>query len=74
MQDDAGLWHLSYTDTSKAEDGLYQRIGHAASSALHNWTRVGDGLALDLAGPHAAAYEVEHIRGFWHDRRCATPG
>lgn len=73
VQDDAGLWHLFYTGTSKAEEGLYQRVGHATSTDLHNWTRVGDGLALDLAGANAEAYEVEHVRGFWHDRAMRDP-
>jgi len=35
--------------------------------------RVGDGLALDLTGPNASAYEVEHMRGFWHDRAMRDP-
>lgn len=73
VRDDDGLWHLFYTGTSKAEEGLYQRIGHATSTDLHNWSRVGDGLALDLTGPNAAAYEVEHVRGFWHDRAMRDP-
>jgi beta-fructofuranosidase len=57
VRDDAGLWHLFYTGTSRAEDALYQRIGHATSSNLHDWMRVGDGLCLDLTGPNAAAYD-----------------
>ena len=48
VQDDAGLWHLFYTGTCLAEKSLYQRIGHATSTDLHNWTRVGDGLAGHL--------------------------
>ena len=48
VQGDDGLWHLFYTGTTRAEDGLKQRIGHATSTDLHNWTRVGDGLALDI--------------------------
>jgi beta-fructofuranosidase len=73
VRDDAGLWHLFYTGTSKSEEGLCQRIGHATSRDLHNWTRVGDGLALDLVGPNAAHYEAEHVRGFWHDRAMRDP-
>ncbi len=71
--DEAGLWHLFYTGTRKSEEGLYQRIGHATSTDLHSWTRVGDGPCLDLTGPNAAHYEAEHMRGFWHDRAMRDP-
>lgn len=73
VRGDDGLWHLFYTGTSRAEQGLYQRIGHATSTNLHEWTRVGDGLALDLTGPNAALYEAEHMKGFWHDRAMRDP-
>lgn len=73
VQDDAGLWHLFYTGTSHAENGLYQRIGHATSTDMHSWERVGDGLCLDLTGPNADLYEKDHITGFWHDRAMRDP-
>jgi beta-fructofuranosidase len=73
VKGDDGLWHLFYTGTDKSEQSLYQRIGHATSTDLHSWTRVGDGLALDLTGPNAAAYEAEHAVGFWHDRAMRDP-
>lgn len=73
MRDDAGLWHLFYTGGGSAEQGLYQRIGHATSHDLHNWERVGDGLCLDLTGPNARYYEAEHMRGHWHDRAMRDP-
>ncbi|PWR02198.1 levansucrase [Meridianimarinicoccus roseus] len=73
MRGDDGRWHLFYTGTSRAEDGLYQRIGHATSDDLHGWTRVGDGLCLDLTGPNAAHYETEMMHGFWHDRAMRDP-
>lgn len=66
-------WHLFYTGTCRAEDGLYQRVGHAVSDDLHHWQRVGDGLCLDLTGPAAAAYETDHQFGFWHDRAMRDP-
>lgn len=68
-----GLWHLFYTGTSLSENSMYQRIGHATSTDLHNWTRVGDGLALDIAGPNADTYEKDHIIGHWHDRAMRDP-
>ncbi len=73
VRDDDGLWHLFYTGARKAEEGLYQRIGHATSGDLHNWTRVGNEPCLDLTGPNARHYEAEHIRGFWHDRAMRDP-
>jgi beta-fructofuranosidase len=73
LRGEDGLWHLFYTGTCKAEASLYQRIGHATSSDLHTWTRVGDGLCLDLAGPNADCYEKDHAVGFWHDRAMRDP-
>lgn len=69
VRDDGGLWHLFYTGTSRAESGLKQRIGHATSTDLHHWSRVGDGLCLDL---DAALYE-EFAPGRWHDRAFRDP-
>ncbi|MCY4260043.1 MAG: hypothetical protein OXC91_07240 [Rhodobacteraceae bacterium] len=69
VKDDAGLWHLFYTGTRKAEEGLRQRIGHATSSDLLHWTRWGDGLALDLDPTY---YEV-HDPSRWHDRALRDP-
>lgn len=73
VQDDAGLWHLFYTGTSRAEGGLWQRIGHATSRDRHSWERVGDGLCLDLTGPAAVYYEATHQVGFWPDRAMRDP-
>jgi beta-fructofuranosidase len=69
VQGDDGLWHLFYTGTSRAEDGLKQRIGHATSRDLHDWQRVGDGLCLDLSGDR---YE-EYVPGGWPDRAMRDP-
>lgn len=73
VRGDDDLWHLFYTGTQRAEKGLYQRIGHAVSDDLHRWSRVGDGLCLDLTGPNAADYEAEMAKGFWHDRAMRDP-
>ena len=73
VQDGDGLWHLFYTGSSKAEEGLYQRIGHATSTDLHSWARVGDGLCLDLLGPNDHCYEADHTVGLWHDRAMRDP-
>ena len=71
-QGDDGLWHLFYTGSTRAEQGLRQRIGHATSRDLHSWERVGTGLCLDLEGPNAHLYEVDHV-GSWHDRAMRDP-
>ena len=73
VRGDDGQWHLYYTGTSKAEDGLYQRIGHATSKDLHNWTRIGDGQILDLDGPNAGHYEHDMAHSLWHDRAMRDP-
>ncbi len=68
-----GLWHLFYTGTCRAEDGLWQRIGHAVSDDLHVWRRVGEAPCLDLLGPVARHYEAAHRAGHWHDRAMRDP-
>ena len=69
LQDPKGLWHLFYTGTSHAGDGMQQRIGHATSTDMHSWERVGNGLCLDISGPD---YE-EYTPGHWHDRAMRDP-
>lgn len=68
VRGDDGIWHLFYTGTSTAEAAKKQRLGHAVSTDLHNWERVGDGQILDLAAP----YE-EYAEGRWHDRAFRDP-
>lgn len=64
-----GLWHQFYTGTCRAENGLIQRVGHTVSEDLHNWQRLGSGLALDLADP---PYELA-VAPNWHDRAMRDP-
>ncbi|OEO32297.1 levansucrase [Devosia insulae DS-56] len=73
VRGDDQLWYLFYTGTRRSEQALYQRVGHATSTDLHNWQRVGTGFCLDLEGPAAAQYEVEHAIGHWHDRAMRDP-
>ncbi|MFT6532798.1 MAG: beta-fructofuranosidase [Limimaricola cinnabarinus] len=73
IQGPDGLWHLFYTGGGSAEKGLYQRIGHATSTDMHSWERVGSGLCLDMTGPNATHYESEHAVGQWHDRAMRDP-
>ena len=74
VRDDKGGWHLFYTGSCRAEDGLCQRIGHAVSSDGHHWRRVGNGLCLDLIGPAARHYEHDRADSLWHDRAMRDPG
>lgn len=71
VRDESGTWHLFYTGTSSAEQGLKQRIGHAVSDDGHNWQRVGTGLCLDLDAD-SSDYE-EYTPGHWHDRAMRDP-
>ena len=78
LQGPDGLWHLFYTGGSRAEDGLYQRIGHATSADMHSWVRVetvpgNPGLCLDMTGAARATYEADHAVGHWHDRAMRDP-
>lgn len=68
VRGDDDLWHLFYTGTSQAENGMRQRLGHATSTDLHTWRRVGTGQILDID----ARYE-DFIEGRWHDRAFRDP-
>lgn len=69
VQGTDGVWHLFYTGTTKAENGMKQRIGHATSTDMHSWERVGNGQCLDISGTD---YE-EYSPGHWHDRAFRDP-
>jgi beta-fructofuranosidase len=43
----AGAWHLLYTGIARAEDGGVQRVGHARSTDLLRWERLGAVLEAD---------------------------
>jgi len=36
-----GVWRMFYTGTSRAENGIVQRVGVATSSDLYTWTKAG---------------------------------
>ncbi|GAA3855753.1 levansucrase [Celeribacter arenosi] len=73
VRGDDDLWHLYYTGTRKNDPQLAQKIGHATSTDLHNWERVGDGLILDLIGPNSEHYECDVSNKEWHDRAMRDP-
>lgn len=70
-----GLWHMFYTGIDQSAMGRIQRVGHATSSDLFNWTRVQVNPILSAQHPqHATALRDE--RGeepfrdpwvFWHE-------
>jgi beta-fructofuranosidase len=62
-------WHLLYTGTSHADGGLVQRVGHAVSTDLTAWERVGDGLAFEL---DERWYE-QLDTAIWHDQAWRDP-
>jgi beta-fructofuranosidase len=62
-------WHLLYTGTSHAEDGLVQRVGHAVSSDLTAWRRVGNGLAFELDERWYQPLDLS----LWHDQAWRDP-
>jgi beta-fructofuranosidase len=65
-----GRYHLFYTGTCRAENGMRQRIGHATAGSIDGpWERVGTGLALDLDERFYEEYE----EGRWHDRALRDP-
>jgi beta-fructofuranosidase len=73
IRGDDDLWHLYYTGTTKNDPQLAQRIGHATSTDLHNWERVGNGLILDLIGQNSHLYETDVSNDEWHDRAMRDP-
>lgn len=69
VKGDDGLWHQFYTANRRDEDCMYQRIGHATSPDLYTWSRVGNGLILDI---DTRWYE-EWEPGIWGDRAMRDP-
>jgi beta-fructofuranosidase len=69
-----GCYHLFYTGTCRAENGMRQRIGHATAPAIDGpWTRVDCGLGAGLALDLDERFYEEHAEGRWHDRALRDP-
>ena len=64
-----GLWYMFYTGSSRADEGLIQRIGLATSSDLIQWQKHPQN-PLITADP--AYYELLN-RGAWHDQAWRDP-
>lgn len=66
---DHGLWHLFYTGTCRAENGLIQRIGLATSPDLIHWDKHP---ANPLIEADPRWYELLDLQG-WHDQAWRDP-
>ena len=64
-----GKWLMFYTGTSRAEEGVIQRIGVAASDDLHQWERLHDNPVLEADG---TLYETLD-RELWYEEACRDP-
>ena len=74
LQGPDGAWHLFYTGSSRAEEGLYLRIGHATSPDMLSWQRVAGGQCLDLKGPGRKPMRRPMPSATGTTAPCATPG
>lgn len=70
----AGVWHMFFTGIDRRTKGRIQRVGHATSTDLFDWVRVGSEPILTAAAPNYAVAELDP-RGeepfrdpwvFWH--------
>ena len=68
-----GRWHLLYTGTSHADDGLVQRIGLARSEDLVHWTKHGRAvLEADPRWYEVLDRDAQHERA-WPDQAWRDP-
>jgi beta-fructofuranosidase len=64
-----GRWHLLYTGTSLADDGLVQRVGLATSADLTTWHRHGAAPVLEADPRWYAGLDTSD----WHDLAWRDP-
>ncbi|MFT3886866.1 MAG: glycoside hydrolase family 68 protein [Arachnia sp.] len=69
VQGPTGRYHLFYTGTTKADNGMVQRIGRADSDDLITWERFGDTF---LAEADPTWYE-RYDGVTWHDEAFRDP-
>lgn len=69
VQGPTGRYHLFYTGTTKAEDGMVQRIGRADSDDLVHWERFGDTFLVEADPRWYERYDV----AIWHDEAFRDP-
>ncbi|MBK7821218.1 MAG: glycoside hydrolase family 68 protein [Tessaracoccus sp.] len=69
VQGPTGRYHLFYTGTTKAENGMVQRIGRADSDDLIHWERFGDTFLLEADSTWYERYSPD----VWHDEAFRDP-
>lgn len=69
VRDNAGLWWMFYTGTSREDGGDIQRVGAATSADLISWTKV-EGNPLTEADPE---YYEQLDYQQWHDQAWRDP-
>ena len=69
VQGPTGRYHLFYTGTTKAEDGMVQRIGRADSDDLVHWERFGDTFLVEADPRWYERYDA----AIWHDEAFRDP-
>jgi beta-fructofuranosidase len=69
VQDDAGLWWMFYTGTSRTEDTMVQRVGAATSPDLLTWTKV----STDALVEADSSYYEKLDLSLWHDEAWRDP-
>lgn len=73
VEGEQGLWHLFYTSSSQSEKGMRQRIGHATSTDMHHWQRVGTSPIVDLTAGQTWYEEYDFENPQWPDRAMRDP-
>ncbi|GAA1869651.1 glycosyl hydrolase family 32 [Myceligenerans crystallogenes] len=69
VRDPDGTWHLFYTGTSRADQGLVQRVGRATSADLYTWEKTS---ATAAAEADATWYE-RYDDDAWFDEAWRDP-
>lgn len=64
-----GLWYMFYTGSSRADDGLVQRIGYATSDDLITWEKSAENPVMEADPQH---YELLQ-NTVWHDQAWRDP-
>lgn len=69
IKSDQNRWLMFYTGTSRAEDGLVQRIGLAESEDLFTWTRYGSQALLSADADHYEQLDTQ----VWREQAFRDP-
>ena len=69
VRDPGGTWRMFYTGTSRAENGLVQRVGVATSDDLYTWDKVSTGALLEADATWYEKYDGTS----WFDEAWRDP-